>query len=140
MTKNLTCIACPRGCRLTVCFDEHAQKTLAADNIGVTGNRCPKGLAYGRQEVICPMRTLTTTIACRFKHGKNGVGKTPYRLPVKTARDIPLAEMVHAISLIRNLSVEKPVRCGDTVGHIRTADGTDIPITACTAAGEQYEL
>lgn len=37
---NIICIVCPKGCRLTV--DEN---TLA-----VTGNGCPRGAEYGKNE------------------------------------------------------------------------------------------
>ena len=38
---NIICIVCPKGCRLTV--DEN---TLA-----VTGNGCPRGAEYGKNEL-----------------------------------------------------------------------------------------
>ena len=42
--KELTCICCPVGCALTV--------TIADDSsVTVTGNRCPRGAAYGEKEV-----------------------------------------------------------------------------------------
>lgn len=50
--KELTCICCPVGCALTV--------TIAADSsVTVTGNRCPRGAAYGEKEVtILPGSSL----------------------------------------------------------------------------------
>ena len=39
--KELVCIVCPNGCRLQV-DDEHGYT--------VTGNRCPRGAAYGKTE------------------------------------------------------------------------------------------
>ncbi|MGP1587163.1 MAG: DUF1667 domain-containing protein [Treponemataceae bacterium] len=136
MIKNFTCIACPRGCALTVCFDDSDQKTLKAELVEVTGNRCPKGIAYGRQEIICPMRTLTTTMAYSLKHGDDdgNIDNMPGRLPVKTGREIPLSEMLNMMDEIRKMSAEKPVRYGDTVGHIFTSDGSEIPIIACAAS------
>ncbi|WP_255803292.1 DUF1667 domain-containing protein [Treponema denticola] len=32
------------------------------ENISVSGNKCPKGLSYGKSEAVCPMRILTSTI------------------------------------------------------------------------------
>ena len=48
---ELICIVCPRGCHLQV--DE-------ANGYAVTGNSCPRGAEYGRQETgPCPRRTWT---------------------------------------------------------------------------------
>ena len=42
-TKKLTCIVCPMGCPLEV--------TLEGGNIlSVTGNTCPRGEKYAREE------------------------------------------------------------------------------------------
>ena len=63
---NLVCIKCPRGCLLTVTQDS------------VTGNVCPKGIDYAREELVCPMRTVTSLVR---------VGDSV--VPVKTSKDIP---------------------------------------------------
>ena len=74
--KDLVCIVCPRGCRLTV--DE-------AQDYKVTGNGCPRGAEYGRTELQNPTRTRTTTVCGAgglHRHGQGlprqagvGVGK-----------------------------------------------------------------
>lgn len=136
MTKKITCIACPRGCTLTVCFDSSEQRPLKEELIDVTGNSCPKGVAYGRQEIIRPMRTLTTTIAYRLKNNENNLNNTntiPTRLPVKTGLEIPLSEMFKIMNEIRKISAEKPVHYGDEVGYVVTSDGSKIPIIACAS-------
>ena len=51
--KELICIVCPRGCHLKV--DE-------ANDYAVTGNSCPRGAEYGRNECTHPTRVLTTTV------------------------------------------------------------------------------
>ena len=48
MSKQMTCLLCPRGCLLTV-----------SDNGEVSGNYCPRGLIYAKQEMTAPKRTLT---------------------------------------------------------------------------------
>ena len=50
--KELICIVCPKGCHLYV--DEE-------NNDFVTGNSCPRGAAYGQNEIRNPQRTLTST-------------------------------------------------------------------------------
>ena len=55
--RELTCICCPVGCALTV--------TIEGDNsVTVTGNRCPRGAAYGEKEVTNPTRIVTSTDDC----------------------------------------------------------------------------
>ena len=51
---ELICINCPRGCHLTV--------EKINDEVIVKGNACARGITYGKNEVLNPLRTLTTTI------------------------------------------------------------------------------
>ena len=131
MTKNLICIACPRGCRLTVTID------TATDIIDVSGNSCPKGLTYGKQEVLCPMRTLTTTVACKpaRRNGETtGFGEPEFiRLPVKTGCEIPLEEMKSMMEKIRSITASAPVRYGDCLAQLTAENGMEIPIIACAS-------
>ena len=129
MTKELICIACPRGCALTVTIDD------ATNIIEVSGNSCPKGISYGKQEVLCPMRTLTTTVACRSaQHNRKmtGFGEPEFiRLPVKTGCEIPLEEMTSMIEKIRTITASAPVRYGDCLAQLTAENGMKIPIIAC---------
>ena len=56
MKKNLTCVACPLGCSITVELDDNGQI------LSVTGNTCKRGDAYARTEMTNPTRSLTTTV------------------------------------------------------------------------------
>ena len=129
MTKELICIACPRGCALTVTIDD------ATNIIEVSGNSCPKGISYGKQEVLCPMRTLTTTVACkpaRRNEETTGFGEPEFiRLPVKTGCEIPLEEMTSMIEKIRSITAAAPVRYGDCLAQLTAENGMKIPIIAC---------
>ena len=49
--RELTCIQCPIGCQLMVSID--------GTDVTVSGNRCPRGAAYGEKEVTHPTRTVT---------------------------------------------------------------------------------
>ena len=131
MTKELICIACPRGCTLTVTIDD------ATNIIEVSGNSCPKGISYGKQEVLCPMRTLTTTVACKqwpCNEETTGFGESEFiRLPVKTGCEIPLEEMTSMIEKIRSITASAPVRYGDCLARLTAENGTEIPIIACAS-------
>ena len=131
MTKKLICIACPRGCALTVTIDD------TTNIIEVSGNSCPKGISYGKQEVLCPMRMLTTTVACRSvrRNGETiGFGTPEFtRLPVKTGCEIPLEEMTSMIEKIRTITASAPVRYGDCLARLTAENGMEIPILACAS-------
>ena len=131
MTKELICIACPRGCVLTVTIND------ATNIIEVSGNSCPKGAIYGKQEVLCPMRTLTTTVACKQSprnEETTGFGTPEFiRLPVKTGCEIPLEEMISMIEKIRTITASAPVRYGDCLAQLTAENGTKIPILACAS-------
>ena len=54
---ELICIGCPRGCHLKV--DEE-------NGYQVTGNNCPIGAEYGKNELTNPTRSKAASItACR---------------------------------------------------------------------------
>lgn len=68
MSKNATetlqfnCTTCPSECLLTVEVKRDANGAVAAVR-SVTGNNCPRGDTFAHQELTCPMRVLTTTVA-----------------------------------------------------------------------------
>jgi len=128
MIKQLVCIACPRGCRLTVRIED-TENPPSAKNVEVSGNSCPKGIVYGRQEVICPMRTLTTTLPYTAKNMKN----TVMRLPVKTLTEIPLRDIIITMQKIRAIRITKPVNCGDIIAVLKGEDGANISVSACAS-------
>lgn len=51
--KEVICTCCPQGCHLQV--DE-------ANDYKVTGNGCPNGIAYGKEELTHPTRIITSTV------------------------------------------------------------------------------
>ena len=53
--REMVCIACPIACRLIV-------STTSGGEVKVTGNRCPRGESYGREEVLAPRRILTAVV------------------------------------------------------------------------------
>ena len=57
MTRELTCIVCPKGCQITVEFDE-SKRVLS-----VNGHTCKRGEEYANTECTAPRRTITTTVA-----------------------------------------------------------------------------
>lgn len=116
--RELTCVACPLGCGITVTFD-------ADGNVAeVTGNTCKRGDAYARTECTSPTRMLTTTV--RVEGGKAAV------VPVKSANPVPKGMMMDCMAVINKASAKAPVRIGDVI--IKDILGTGVDIVATNNA------
>lgn len=118
-TLQFNCTTCPSECLLTVEVEHDANGTVAEAR-SVTGNNCPRGDKFAHQELTCPMRVLTTTVAVS--------GGDEALLPVRTADAIPLALHAQAMNLIRGLVVNAPIRMGDVV--LEDLLGTNIDLVA----------
>ena len=105
-TLQFNCTTCPSECLLTVKVERDADGNVATVH-SVTGNSCPRGDKFAHQELTCPMRVLTTTVAVS--------GGDEALLPVRTAEAIPLEIHAQAMDLIRGLVVEAPIRMGDVI-------------------------
>ena len=105
-TLKFNCTTCPSECLLTVEV-EHDADGHVAEVRRVTGNSCPRGDKFAHQELTCPMRVLTTTVAVS--------GGDEVLLPVRTAEAIPLELHAQAMALIRGLVVNAPIHMGDVI-------------------------
>jgi CxxC motif-containing protein len=110
---NLVCIVCPVGCRLEVTEPE-------GDNTEwtVTGNKCKRGEAYGKKELVNPTRVLPTTVKIN-----NGFLN---RLPVRTNGAIPKGKIFEAMEAINDVVVEAPVKMGDVIIENLLGTGVDV--------------
>ena len=100
MKRELTCIVCPIGCALTVTDEDGEYK--------VSGNTCPRGVIYGKNEVTNPTRTLTTTVR---------VGNREKTLvAVKSDRPIPKDMLFLAMEKVNALRATAPIKIGDVIG------------------------
>jgi acetylglutamate kinase len=88
ITKELTCVVCPAGCKVLVTLDENNQV------IDVTGHTCPRGKKYAESEVTNPVRTLTSTVTVQTKDGAK-------MLPVRTDKPIPRPTLFEAMEIVR---------------------------------------
>lgn len=102
MEKRLICVSCPVGCEITV-------KTEGDRVVEITGNRCPRGETYARQETIAPMRVLPTSV-------KVLDGEWPL-VSVKTDRPVPKDLIAELMELVRTLAVEAPVAIGQVIAE-----------------------
>ena len=109
---EMICIVCPKGCRLRV--DEE-------NNYAVSGNRCERGITYGREELVNPTRVLTTTV-------RLSGGKLP-RCPVRTNGTIPKEKMAEAMAIINAVTLTAPVRVGQVALENLLGTGCDVIVT-----------
>lgn len=110
MTRELTCIICPRGCGLKVEIEDG--KVLS-----VTGNSCPRGVKYAEDECCNPMRTITSTVRCED-------GRV---ISVKTDRPIPKAKMFECMKMINSATAHLPIHIGDVI--IKDVFGSNVVAT-----------
>lgn len=116
--RELTCINCPMGCRITV--------TMEGDNIiSVEGNTCKRGHLYACNEVKSPVRTVTTTIKV--------TGGASDRVSCKTKDPVPKDKIFEVMDAINKASAKAPIAIGDVV--IEDCAGTGIPVVATKAVG-----
>ena len=107
--RELICINCPRGCRLKV-----------DDDFNVTGNFCPRGALYAKNELTHPVRTLTSTVKVNSSN--------EYRLPVKSKDPLPKEKVFDAVKELDRVDVKTPVHIGDVI--ISNVCGTGVDIVA----------
>jgi CxxC motif-containing protein len=98
--KELICIECPTGCKLSVDIDGGK---LAA----VSGNKCPKGQEYAVSEIEDPRRILTSAVLCE--------GLDIRMLPVRTDKPIPKARLMEAMEAIKKIRVKSAMKAGEVV-------------------------
>ncbi len=97
---ELVCVNCPKGCKVKVELEGNKV-------INVTGYSCDKGLVYAEQEVIRPVRVLTSTVKI--------MGADLRVLPVITDGEIPLDLWESAMNTIRNIKVKAPVKVNQVI-------------------------
>lgn len=108
--RDLICIMCPNGCHL------HVDKDL-----NVTGNKCPRGVAYAKQEVTHPTRVVTSTVRINSKELRV--------CPVKTKDPIPKEKIFDIMAAIDQVHWKTPVHIGDVIIHDVCGTGIDVVAT-----------
>ena len=114
ITKPITCIACPMGCRMTVTQSEGGA-------IDVQGATCKRGITYGTQEFSCPMRTVTSSVRV--------TGGTRPLCAVKTRDTVPKAAIPQVLAAIAAARPQAPVRPGQVVVPDIAGTGVDLIAT-----------
>lgn len=98
MKRELTCIYCPLGCRITAEIEN-------GKILSVRGFMCKRGKEYAETECTNPVRVVTSTV-------KTADGEP---VPVKTDRAIPKSEIFECMKIINGIEAKKPIKIGDVL-------------------------
>ena len=109
---EITCINCPVGCRLTVELEN-------GQVVSVTGNTCPRGVTYAKQECVDPLRMVTAVVH---------VEGSAVPLSVKTKTPIPKKEISSCMQALANAKLTAPIKAGDVV--VANVCGTGVDVIA----------
>lgn len=112
--KQLVCIGCPRGCRLTI--DEKDREYI------VTGNTCPRGKEFAISEMTAPKRTICSTVKTAFPD-------VPV-LPVRVSDDIPREKIFDVMREINAVTLKERIGRGDAVIKNVLGLGVDVIATS----------
>ena len=112
--KQLVCIGCPRGCRLTI--DEKDGEYI------VTGNTCPRGKEFAISEMTAPKRTICSTVKTAFPD-------VPV-LPVIVSDDIPREKIFDVMREINAVTLKERIGRGDAVIKNVLGLGVDVIATS----------
>ncbi len=112
MKREIICIVCPIGCHMEI--DD-------SNGFKVTGNQCPRGEKYAKEEIIQPKRVITSTIKI--------IGGIHKVVPVKTDGGIPKDLNFKCMEIINEIEVESPVKMGDVVVKNILGTGINLIIT-----------
>ena len=89
--KEFICIICPNGCHITI-----------DDDGKISGNKCPRGINYVKQESTHPLRTVTST--CKV------IDSDTYRVvSCKTSTALPKEKIFDVMKEINKVRVKLPI-------------------------------
>jgi CxxC motif-containing protein len=110
-SKEITCIVCPKGCKVAVTVEGDTIKSIA-------GNQCKRGNEYAVCEFSNPERMLTTTVKIKGMERK--------MLPVRSSRAIAKTLLMDCMKEINKVEVGLPVMIGQVILSDILGTGVDI--------------
>ena len=99
MKREITCIICPRGCRMIA--------DIQGDTITVAGHTCPRGEKHAMDEILHPVRSLTSIVRVS--------NRSDTMVSVKSEVPIPKSELFAVMEKIHATTVEAPIAIGDCI-------------------------
>ncbi len=121
MKREMICISCPIGCHLTAEWEEGGEPRIS-------GNKCPRGEEYGREEILAPKRVVTATVALE--------GGRIDRLPIKTDLPLPKQLIPSLLNRLAKMKIQAPVEAGRIL--IQDYERSGINVLATRSIGERF--
>lgn len=112
------CVVCPNGCPIDAEFSKTTDGK--SELISFSGNACPKGETWIKQEIESPMRTIATSVPVD--------GGDLLLASVRTNRPIPLDKVTAVMDEARRVRLTAPVHIGQVI--ISAPAGVDADIIA----------
>ena len=112
--KHFVCVICPIGCEIDVIHD-------GSKIISMKGNKCDKSEKFVTQEMIEPMRILTTTV--RIEGSRWPV------IPVRTDKAVPKRLFPRIMKGLEGMKLQAPVNMLEVVVSDVLRTGADIIAT-----------
>jgi len=121
MDKQLTCIICPQGCRITI--------TGSEGDFTVLGYKCPRGFEYAKKEFVNPERVLTSSV-------KVIDGELPL-VSVKTTAPVPKKRILELMEEVKKAKGTAPIAIGTVI--IRNLGETGVKLVATRNVGKKKQ-
>ena len=114
--RTLVCIVCPNGCEMLVDDEGH-----------VLNAKCAKGIAFAKEEMKNPKRTVCSTVLTVFPD-------FPV-LAVRTSEPIDKDKVFAVMTFLRNLRLERRLNRGDVIVENILSTGADLISSSCMNYG-----
>jgi CxxC motif-containing protein len=118
--RHFVCVVCPVGCEIDVVHD-------GSKIISMEGNKCEKSVEFVSQELIEPMRILTTTV--RIEGSRWPV------IPVRTDKSVPKRLFPRIMRQLRPIKLQAPVDMLDVVARDVMRTGANVVATRTMPRG-----
>jgi CxxC motif-containing protein len=118
--KRFVCVVCPIGCEIDVVHD-------GGRIVSMVGSKCEKSEEFVKQELIEPMRILTTTV--RIQRARWAV------IPVRSDRAVPKRLFPRIMKQLRRTRLQAPVNMLDVVERDVLKTGANIIATRTMPRG-----
>lgn len=118
--RHFVCVVCPIGCEIDVVHED-------GNIISMEGNRCERSEEFVSEELVEPMRILTTTV--RIQGARWPV------IPVRTDKPVPKRLFPRIMRRLRRVELQAPVSMLDTVMKDVAGTGANIIATRSMPSG-----
>jgi len=120
------------GCSLNVSAGAYNNEVSSvSEELSITGNKCPRGIAYALEEIRAPKRTVTATMMLKQSNGDSQaeLNISVRRIPVKTSSPCLRENIPALLKDIYKMQITLPVKAGDVLINNWNGEGIDVVAT-----------